>query len=277
MFCYYNQAMYHSLMYSIAIANGCKVILCGQKLAPEYPFPNAVIEAYQVINWVQTRDAYLGINKRRVIVMGDGSGGALAAAVSILHQRNEGKSLLDSTADLQPPLAAQILINPVLQAFSYGEDSSLNPSHQSVVKLKSLFLSYYLSGNASFSSYLGTLEGSTDDYPRFWSSLIDDAVKTRDPISELRPSLDGVWNEFAFPLMCADPSGLPASLIVGYVEDQSFDDARYFSEWLQHHRVPVQFIRELSGYHDNLLLHSISPSAKKVLQHVADYIEQTVC
>ena len=76
--------------------------------------------------------------------------------------------------------------------------------------------------------FSGTLEGSTDDYPRFWSSLIDDAVKTRDPISELRPSLDGVWNEFAFPLMCADPSGLPASLIVGYVEDQSFNDARLF-------------------------------------------------
>ena len=50
MFCYYNQAMYHSLMCAIAIANGCKVILCGQKLAPEYPFPNAVIEAYQVLS-----------------------------------------------------------------------------------------------------------------------------------------------------------------------------------------------------------------------------------
>ena len=48
MFCYYNQAMYHTLMYTLAITNGCKVILCGQKLAPEFPFPNAVIEAYQV-------------------------------------------------------------------------------------------------------------------------------------------------------------------------------------------------------------------------------------
>lgn len=67
----------------------------------------------QVINWVQTEDAQLGINKRRVIVMGDGSGGALAAAVSILHQKNEGKSLLDNTADLQPPLAAQVLSSQV--------------------------------------------------------------------------------------------------------------------------------------------------------------------
>ena len=48
MYCYYNQAMYHSLMYRLAITNGCRVILCGQKLAPEFPFPNAVIEAYQV-------------------------------------------------------------------------------------------------------------------------------------------------------------------------------------------------------------------------------------
>ena len=56
-----------------------------------------------------------------------------------------------------------------------------------------------------------------------------------------------------------------------------FTFSRYFLEWLQQHQVPVQFIREISGYHDNLLLHSISPSAKKVLQHVADYIEQTVC
>ena len=40
--------------------------------------------------------------------MGDGSGAALASAVAILHQRHQGKSLLDSTADLQPPLAAQV-------------------------------------------------------------------------------------------------------------------------------------------------------------------------
>ena len=62
----------------------------------------------QVATWVQSQDTRLGINKRRVIVMGDGSGAALASAVSILHQRHQGKSLLDSTADLQPPLAAQV-------------------------------------------------------------------------------------------------------------------------------------------------------------------------
>ncbi|XP_063682433.1 esterase-like [Bolinopsis microptera] len=277
MFCYYSQAMYHTLMYTLAITNGCKVILCGQKLAPEFPFPNAVIEAYQVVNWVQTQDTTLSINKRRVIVMGDGSGAALASAVAILHQRHQGKSLLDSTADLQPPLAAQILIHPVLQGFSYGENSSLNPSNKGTVQHKSLYLSYYIAGNPSFSSTLGAVEGATDEYPKFWGSLIDDAVKTRDPISELKPSVEGIWNELAFPLMCADPSGLPSSLIVGYVQDQSFDDSRYFAEWLQYNRVPVHFIRELSGYHDNLLLHSISPSAKKVLQHVTDYIEHTVC
>ena len=75
-------------------------------------------------------------------------------------------------------------------------------------------------------STTGSAEGSTDEYPRFWGALIDDAVKTRDSVSELKPRRDGVWNDLIFPLMCGDPSGLPSSLIVGYVEDQSFDDAR---------------------------------------------------
>jgi hypothetical protein len=79
------------------------------------------------------------------------------------------------------------------------------------------------------------VEGASDEYPKFWGALIDDAVRTREPVSELRPGLDGIWNEFAFPLMCGDPTGLPSSLVVGYVEDQSFDDARLleFSVFLE--------------------------------------------
>lgn len=96
------------LTYSFFYGGPKKFTVKASNLLSPYSFLILTSTKFQVINWVQTRDAYLGINKRRVIVMGDGSGGALAAAVSILHQRNEGKSLLDSTADLQPPLAAQV-------------------------------------------------------------------------------------------------------------------------------------------------------------------------
>ena len=95
-------------------------------------------------------------------------------------------------------------------------------------KDQSVHLISYSTIKQKFPNYLppGAVEGATDEYPKFWGALIDDAVKTRDPISELKPSVEGIWNELAFPLMCADPSGLPGSLIVGYVQDQSFDDSR---------------------------------------------------
>eukprot|EP00116_Pleurobrachia_bachei_P006781 sb/3467043/ len=279
LFCYHNQALYHTLMCRIANQNGCKVVLCGQKLAPEFPFPNAVIEAYQVVNWVQRKAGELGVNPKRVIVMGDTSGGALAAATTILHKKQQGASLIpdsadSTTTDIQPPILGQVLIAPLLQAFSYGVDSSLNDCSKPSAEFKSTFLSYYLGGNITFSSVLGTLE-SGDQFPPFWKELIDDAVKTRDPISELKPSLDGVWNELAFPLMSKDLRGLPQALIIGYIEDDSFEDGRLYGEWLQHFEVPCRFISDYSGFHDNLLLHSISSSVKTTLNEVSQWIEET--
>ena len=43
--------------------------------------------------------------------MGDDSGGALAAAVSALHRDRQGVSLIHDGADLQPPIAAQVIYN----------------------------------------------------------------------------------------------------------------------------------------------------------------------
>ena len=67
-----------------------------------------------MLNWVQSNDVMLEINKKRVVIMGDESGGCLAASVSLLHKTHQGKSLLNETSDLQPPIAGQVLLQPTL-------------------------------------------------------------------------------------------------------------------------------------------------------------------
>jgi len=216
------------------------------------------------------------VNKRRVVVMGDDSGGALAASVSALHRDRQGVSLIHEGADLQPPIAAQVLLYPLLQAFSLGPESVMAPlSHQSL-EHQALFYSYYIAGNCTFQPYIG----KADDegvYPKCWSPCFDDAVKTRAPITSLKPDKNIIWNEYAFPLMTADPSGLPNTYVLGLVADEHFEEARCYSEWLAAHNVPTKMVREWAGYHNVLLMHSVSAVARKIVKQVAEYVDETVC
>lgn len=60
---------------------GCKVLDVDYKLAPDYPFPTAVHEAYDVTAWAFTHADELGISEDKIILMGHSAGGNLAIGV----------------------------------------------------------------------------------------------------------------------------------------------------------------------------------------------------
>lgn len=90
-----------------AVANrcGCIVVSVAYRLAPEYEYPAAPDDAYAATKWLAEHGAEIGGDAHRIAVGGDGSGGNLAAVVTLMA-REHGT----------PHLVFQLLIYPMVDA-----------------------------------------------------------------------------------------------------------------------------------------------------------------
>jgi acetyl esterase len=104
---------YDTLSRRLAAATNCVVVSPDYRLAPEYPYPYAVRDAWDATNW-----AAASWPDEPLIVAGDSAGGNLAAVVA---QR--------AVVETGPPLALQILIYPVT-GYDVNTVSYLDPANQ---------------------------------------------------------------------------------------------------------------------------------------------------
>ena len=90
-----------------AVATGARVFVPEYRLSLDHPFPAALDDAMATLDFVHRDAAALGVDRDRLIVLGDSAGGALAAGIT--------QRLLDERGDdpRAPKLRAQILIYPV--------------------------------------------------------------------------------------------------------------------------------------------------------------------
>jgi acetyl esterase len=96
---------YDTLGRFIATESNCAVVLVDYRLAPEYPFPAAINDAWAATQWVANNASRIvGSRDLPLIVAGDSAGGNLAAVVA-RKARDAGR----------PALAQQVLIYPVTQ------------------------------------------------------------------------------------------------------------------------------------------------------------------
>jgi acetyl esterase/lipase len=79
------------------------VVSVGYRLAPEYKFPLGLNDCYAALKWTHNHAADLGGDAARLTLMGDSSGGNLAAAVCLRAVRDKG-----------PVIARQVLLYPLL-------------------------------------------------------------------------------------------------------------------------------------------------------------------
>lgn len=93
------EALHRPLSYDL----DCIIISVDYRLAPENPFPAGIEDCYAGLAWTFANADALGIDKKRVGVMGESAGGGLAAALTILA-RDRGEY----------QLAFQHLIYPML-------------------------------------------------------------------------------------------------------------------------------------------------------------------
>jgi acetyl esterase/lipase len=87
----------------IAAFNRQTVISVDYALAPEHPFPAAIVQVGAVVEWAFANAGDLGIDPARIAIGGDSAGGNLAAATALKFRGSEC------------PLHAQLLIYPAVE------------------------------------------------------------------------------------------------------------------------------------------------------------------
>lgn len=95
---------YHKrLMCDYALGCASKVVFVDYRLAPRYPYPHGLADCFSVYNWLLEHAQTLDIDINRIGVCGDSSGGALAAALTLMIRDRS----------IKKPLF-QLLVYPVL-------------------------------------------------------------------------------------------------------------------------------------------------------------------
>jgi acetyl esterase len=109
----------------LAQRTGCAVVLAGYRLAPEYRYPTAVIDAQAALRWAADRMGDIAGGTVPLIVGGDSAGGNLAAVVARLAVAGG------------PPVAAQVLVYPVTDC-DFATTSYADPANQLLLDAASM-------------------------------------------------------------------------------------------------------------------------------------------
>ncbi len=87
------------------------------RLAPEYKDTTLVDDCYAALVWLSSNAVRFNIDPARIAVMGESAGGGIAAGVALMARDK----------NLQPPLAKQILIYPMLDDRNLVANEALEP------------------------------------------------------------------------------------------------------------------------------------------------------
>jgi acetyl esterase len=94
--------LYDTACRRLAVAGNCAVLSVDYRLAPETPFPGAVLDAYAATRWASDNAELLNIEPTKIAVGGDSAGGNLAAVVAQMAQDSK-----------EFAVALQVLIYPM--------------------------------------------------------------------------------------------------------------------------------------------------------------------
>lgn len=111
------------------------VISVDYRLAPENPFPAAVNDVYNILQWTLKNAGSINWDEKHIAVAGDSSGGNLSASVSLMARDKNG-----------PHITCQVLIYPSTNIYELNSKSwsyfanDFNLSKEDMEKYTSLYV-----------------------------------------------------------------------------------------------------------------------------------------
>lgn len=109
---------YSKVCMDIAKNTSNLVVAIDYRLAPEHKFPIPLEDCYRAVNFLYKELINIGIDNKKIIIMGDSAGGNLAAAISLIAREKKDFKI-----------EKEILLYPALSG-DYKEDSK----YESIIK-----------------------------------------------------------------------------------------------------------------------------------------------
>lgn len=97
----------------MASALDAVILSLDYRLAPEHPWPAALDDAHNALEWLHREAVELGVDARRIAVVGNSAGAGLAASLTQSARDRGG-----------PEIAFQVLMQPMLDDRTVGEPTS---------------------------------------------------------------------------------------------------------------------------------------------------------
>jgi len=106
-----NKHTHDRLIRKLTIGAEATVVFPEYILSPEAKYPTALEESYSVVKWVAEQGEVHGMDPERIVVAGDGVGGNMTAAITLMAKERGG-----------PFIGRQLLFYPVTDA-AFDSDS----------------------------------------------------------------------------------------------------------------------------------------------------------
>ncbi|MFJ2649899.1 alpha/beta hydrolase [Streptomyces sp. NPDC087420] len=147
--------LYNGTVSRFVSNSGVPFLSVEYRLAPEYPHPTPVEDAFTGLAWLTEHAEELGIDPARIAVMGDSGGGGVAAGLALLARDRQG-----------PTIARQILLYPML------DDRNTTPDPA----LEGLITWSYDDNITGWGALLGDARGGADVSPYAAPARMTDAT-----------------------------------------------------------------------------------------------------
>lgn len=155
---------------TVAKRLNCRVLDVDYRLAPEYPYPTGLFDAYDVYKWAVEHAEELHVNLDKIIVGGNSSGGQFSAAIAMIAQK-EG----------DPIPALCVMLYPVCSICSI-EDLSGELDLDDVTNRGRLYNLLYCEKESDFEdSYVSLLKASQEELSKFPNLIL--ATGGKDPLA----------------------------------------------------------------------------------------------